>query len=227
MKMGCADDTSGANSRSMVASAVRHCRGDQQLECSAAENADRGTLVAMRIFFVLLCSYLTASACAAREPEAEKAPRPRVFLITIDTLRADHVHCYGYEGIRTPALDQLAEQGIRFKQAFTPSPITNTSHTTIMTGLMPSSHGVSDFGVPLAAKYPTLAELLTRDGYHSAAFIGAVILDSKSLAPGLDRGFEFYDNFPEITKTKSRWGRLERRCMEVEQRAESWLNTHP
>jgi choline-sulfatase len=181
----------------------------------------------MRILFVLLCCQLVAGSGAAREPETEKAARPRVFLITIDTLRADHVHCYGYEGIRTPALDQLAEQGIRFTQAFTPSPITNSSHTSIMTGLLPSSHGVSDFGVPLAAKYPTLAELLTKGGYRSAAFIGAVILDSKNLAPGLDRGFEFYDNFPEHTSTKSRWGRIERRGMEVEHRAETWLNTHP
>ena len=181
----------------------------------------------MRIFFVLLCCHFAAGAIAAREPEPEKAARPGVFLVTIDTLRADHVHCYGYDRIRTPALDLLAEQGIRFTQAFTPSPITNSSHTSIMTGLLPSSHGVSDFGVPLAAKYPTLAELLAKGGYHTAAFIGAVILDSKNLAPGLDRGFEFYDNFPEVATTKSRWGRLERRGMEVEERAESWLNTHP
>src|SRR5215831_16967451 len=187
----------------------------------------RDTLVAMRIFFVLLYCHFMVGASVAREPESEKVSRPGVFLITIDTLRADHVHCYGYERIRTPALDLLAEQGIRFTQAFTPSPITNSSHTSIMTGLLPSSHGVSDFGVPLAAKHPTLAELLTKEGYHTAAFIGAVILDSKNLAPGLDRGFEFYDNFPELTTTKPRWGRLERRGMEVEQHAESWLNAHP
>ena len=181
----------------------------------------------MRIFFVLLWCVLAASASAAREPEPDKVSRPGVFLITIDTLRADHVHCYGYDRIRTPALDLLAEQGIRFTQAFTPSPVTNSSHTSIMTGLLPSSHGVSDFGVPLAPRYPTLAELVKKGGYRTAAFIGAVILDSKNLAPGLDRGFEYYDNFPEITTTKSRWGRLERRGMEVEQRAESWLNAHP
>ena len=181
----------------------------------------------MRFFFVLLCCHLAAGASAAREPEPDKVSRPDVFLITIDTLRADHVHCYGYDRIRTPALDLLAEQGIRFNQAFTPSPITNSSHTSIMTGLLPSSHGVNDFGVPLATIYPTLAELLTKGGYRTAAFIGAVILDSKNLAPGLDRGFEFYDNFPELPTTTSRWGRLERRGMEVEQRAESWLNTHP
>jgi choline-sulfatase len=180
----------------------------------------------MRIFFVLLWCHLAASASAAREPEPDKVSRPGVFLITIDTLRADHVHCYGYDRIRTPALDLLAEQGIRFTQAFTPSPVTNSSHTSIMTGLLPSSHGVSDFGVPLAPRYPTLAELLKKGGYRTAAFIGAVILDSKNLAPGLDRGFEYYDNFPEPATTKSRWGRIERRGMEVEQRAESWLNAH-
>ena len=175
----------------------------------------------------MLCCHLAVGASVAREPAPDKASRPGVFLITIDTLRADHVHCYGYDRIRTPALDLLAKQGVRFTQAFTPSPITNSSHVSIMTGLLPSSHGVSNFGVPLAASYPTLAELLTKEGYRSAAFIGAVILDSKNLAPGLDRGFEFYDNFPELTTTKSRWGRLERRGMEVEQRAESWLNAHP
>src|ERR1700682_5458957 len=180
----------------------------------------------MRRSTFLVCCFLSVLAASAREPEARKNPRRDVFLITIDTLRADHVRCYGYDPIQTPALDQLAKQGIRFTQAFTPSPITNSSHTSILTGLLPSSHGVSDFGVPLAPTHPTLAELLSKRGYHTAAFIGAVILDSKRLAPGLDRGFEFYDNFPEQTATKSRWGRLERRGMQVEEHAESWLNAH-
>ncbi len=157
----------------------------------------------------------------------KRASQPDVYLITIDTLRADHVHCYGYENIQTPALDGLAKDGIRFSQAFTPSPITNTSHTTILTGLLPSSHGVTDFAVPLAPAHPTLAELLKGKGYHTAAFIGAVILDSKTLAPGLDRGFDFYDNFPEHSQTKSRWGRVERRGEDVVQHAETWMTAHP
>ena len=156
-----------------------------------------------------------------------KPSSPNVFLITIDTLRADHVHCFGYDKIQTPALDALAVDGVRFAEAFTPSPITNTSHTSILTGLLPSSHGVTDFAVPLAADHSTWAELLKGKGYHTAAFIGAVILDAKSLAPGLDRGFDFYDNFPEHTDSKSRWGRVERRGMEVVQHAESWLTKHP
>ncbi len=154
-------------------------------------------------------------------------PRPDVFLITIDTLRADHVHCYGYDRVQTPALDGLAKDGIRFAQAFTPSPITNTSHASILTGLLPGSHGVTDFAVPLSTTHPTIAELLHAQGYHTAALIGAVILDSKTLAPGFDRGFDFYDNFPEHPNTASRWERLERRGMEVVQRAEAWLNKNP
>src|SRR5258708_34887920 len=165
---------------------------------------------------------LRAGASAQR-----KTLPPDVFLITIDTLRADHVHCYGYDRVQTPALDGLAKDGVRFAQAFTPSPITNTSHASILTGLLPGSHGVTDFAVPLSTAHPTVAELLKAHGYRTGAFIGAVILDSKTLAPGFDRGFDFYDNFPEHSSTRSRWGRLERRGMGVAEHAENWLTKHP
>ncbi len=153
-------------------------------------------------------------------------PRPDVFLITIDTLRADHVHCYGYDRVETPTLDSLAKDGARFSAAFTPSPITNTSHISILTGLLPSSHGVTDFAIPLPTTHTTWAEFLQQKGYHTAAFIGAVILDTKTLAPGLGRGFDFYDNFPDHPQTKSRWNRVERRGMEVVQHAETWMTAH-
>lgn len=166
------------------------------------------------------------AAIGAAQTKPRQSP-PDVFLITIDTLRADHLHCYGYEGIKTPALDSLAADGIRFAEAFTPSPITNSSHTTILTGLLPSNHGVTDFAVPLTDSHLTLAELLKRDGYHAAAFIGAVILDSSTLAPGLDRGFDYYDNFPAGGKSASRWDRLERRGEVVVQHASKWLIAHP
>src|SRR6202167_1408643 len=128
----------------------------------------------MRRWIVVVCCSLSTVLGLGGEPARAKQPRPDVFLITIDTLRADHVHCYGYQNIETPALDGLAKDGIRFMQAFTPSPITTTSHPSILTGLLPSSHGVTDFAVPLSATHPTLAELLRRQGYHTAAFIGAV-----------------------------------------------------
>lgn len=146
-----------------------------------------------------------------------------IYLVTIDTLRADHVGCYGNRDIRTPALDELARDGLRFANAFTPSPLTNTSHASIMTGLLPSTHGVLNFGAPLSPEARTLAEVFKEHGYATAAFIGAVILD-KPLAPGLDRGFDYYDGFPaHLPKTASRYVRLERRGMDVVDRAEKWL----
>lgn len=179
----------------------------------------------MRVFRALIGLYLLGTLFAGASSKSTVSPD--IFLITIDTLRADHVHCYGYGNVKTPGLDDLAHDGIRFTQAFTPSPITNTSHASILTGLLPGSHGVTDFAVPLANSHPTVAEMLKARGYHTAAFIGAVILDSKTLAPGFDRGFDFYDNFPEHSSAKSRWGRLERRGMDVVAHAESWLSKHP
>ncbi|HYM75828.1 MAG TPA: sulfatase-like hydrolase/transferase [Candidatus Dormibacteraeota bacterium] len=179
------------------------------------------------LLLVVLCG-LSATRVVGHEAVAENPPAlPDVYLVTIDTLRADHVHCYGYDRIQTPTLDGLAKDGVRFANAFTPSPITNTSHTSILTGLLPSAHGVTDFARPLGNDHPTLAEVLKKKGYQTAAFIGAVILDSKAMAPGLDRGFDFYDNFPEHTQSKSRWGRLERRAEEVVRRAEAWRDAHP
>ena len=150
---------------------------------------------------------------------------PDVVLITIDTLRADHVGCYGFKSAKTPTLDSLFSEGILFRKAITASPITNTSHASILTGLYPAHHGVSDFGVALSDSHVTVAELLHKKGYHTAAFIGAVILDSKTLAPGFDRGFDFYDNFPAKT-LGAHWDRIERRAEEVVLHAQHWLKSN-
>src|SRR6202158_4681429 len=177
-----------------------------------------------RFALFLLSIVLSVYTCA--QTSAPRRPPPDVYLITIDTLRADHVGCYGYKQVETPALDALAADGIRSAQWFTHSRITNTSHITILTGLLPSVHGVTDFGVPLSLQHVTAAELLKKRGYQNAAFIGHVIRNSTPLAPGLDRGFNFYDNFPAKTETKQRWGRVERRGMEVVAHAETWFDKH-
>lgn len=182
------------------------------------------SLRALALLVFCLCIELTFSQTRAA---TQRSSRPDVFLVTIDTLRADHVHCYGYDPIQTPALDGLANDGIRFSQAFTAAPITNTAHASILTGLPPGVHGVTDFGVPLAAPHKTWAELLKDRGYHTAAFIGAVILDSKAMAPGFDRGFDFYDNFSKASASATRRERVERRGIEVVRRAEAWLSAHP
>jgi choline-sulfatase len=180
----------------------------------------------MKVVGIGIIFCLTAVAGYAAGTSRKKTAPPNVFLVTIDTLRADHVHCYGYDSIQTPALDRLGKDGIRFAEAFTPSPLTNISHATILTGLLPSSHGVTDFAVPLAETHLTWADLLKKNGYRTAAFIGAVVLDSNTLAPGLDRGFDFYDNFPDQPPTRSRWNRVERRGHVVVQRAENWLSSN-
>ena len=120
-------------------------------------------------------------------------PPPRnVLLITIDTLRADHLGCYGYTGIQTPAIDALAKEGIRFEWAFTPVPITLPSHVSIMTGMNPASHGVLNNGeYRLDNSVKTLAQILRQHGLATAAFVGAFVLSRQF---GLDQGFERYDD---------------------------------
>src|SRR5919201_1850275 len=181
-----------------------------------------------RIAFVaallLANSFFGQTQRTAGRPKTSGSQAPDIFLITIDTLRADHVECYGYRGTTTRALNQLALDGIRFDQAFTPSPITNTSHASILTGLLPSSHGVADFAIPLRPGTRSIAEFLHDRGYQTAAFISAVILDSKSLAPGFDRGFDYYFNFPgNLPKKSSRYGRAERRASDTIAAAQRWL----
>ncbi|MEW5800544.1 MAG: sulfatase-like hydrolase/transferase [bacterium] len=119
-----------------------------------------------------------------------------VVLITIDTLRADHLGCYGYKGVKTPNIDALARQGILFWQAYTPVPVTFPSHVSILTGTYPPFHGVRNNGnFILDNKVVTLAEILADHGYKTAAFIGAYVLDSYY---GLDQGFQRYnDDFSE------------------------------
>src|SRR3981189_137823 len=195
----------------------------------------RRLAIFLKIIFVLIfVGVLLLGTSAWGQPSGQTSARkpsprtslPDVYLITIDTLRADHVGCYGYKQIETPALDSLAADGVRFENAFSHSPITNTSHTSILTGVLPSAHGVTDFGVPLSPQHTTWAQLHKKKGYQTAAFIGAVILDSSTLGAGLDRGFDFYDNFPAKTDSKNRFGRVERRGMEVVQHAEGWLEKH-
>jgi choline-sulfatase len=117
-----------------------------------------------------------------------------VLLITLDTLRADRLGCYGYPRARTPHLDRLAREGVRFEHAFAPAPLTLPSHATLLTGTYPNRHTIRDNGgFFLPAELKTLAELAREKGYTTAAFVSAFVLDSKWR---LDRGFEtYFDQF--------------------------------
>jgi len=121
---------------------------------------------------------------------------PNLLLVTIDTLRADHVGVYGATFARTPTIDALAARGVRFEHAQSPVPLTGPSHATILTGLYPPVHGVRDNIVfPLDARQQTLATRLKAAGYRTAAFVGAYPV---AAAFGFRQGFDtFTENFKE------------------------------
>src|ERR1700691_664537 len=125
-----------------------------------------------------------------------KPPDPpiNVVEITIDTLRADHLGCYGYKEIRTPNIDRLAQECTRFERAYTPVPITFPAHTAIFTGTYPMMNGIHDFsGNKLGPTPLTLASILKTHGYATGAVIASAVLGTRF---GLNQGFDFYyDHF--------------------------------
>jgi arylsulfatase A-like enzyme/cytochrome c-type biogenesis protein CcmH/NrfG len=156
-------------------------------------------------------------ACAASAP-SPKATTRNLVLITIDTLRADHVGAYGYSRARTPALDGLAAGGVLFERAYAAAPITLPSHATLLTGRYPPGHGARDNGVRVSPTVPTVATELRARGFRTAAFVAAFPLDHQF---GLDRGFEVYgDHLPRGSD-----GRLanERPASDVVNDAIAWL----
>ena len=122
-----------------------------------------------------------------------KAPR-NLLLVSIDTLRADRLGCYGYADAQTPRLDALARSGLRFAEATTVVPLTLPAHSSLMTGTFPAWHGVRDNGgFYLGEDQTTLAEVLRDRGYRTGGFIGAFVLDGRW---GIGQGFgRFFDDF--------------------------------
>src|SRR5450432_4060124 len=117
---------------------------------------------------------LTASLLLSLVSTVFAAPvaGPNVVVITIDTLRADHIGCYGYKQIRTPNIDALAAESARFERAYTPVPVTLPAHTAIFTGTYPTLSGMHDFsGNKLNATQPTLASVLKQQGYVTGAVV--------------------------------------------------------
>lgn len=117
--------------------------------------------------------------------------QPPVILISIDTLRADRLSCYGNRKISTPNIDALAKSGTLFTEASAQVPLTLPSHVGLMTSTHPFANGIRDNGEQLGKQALTLAELLKAKGYRTAAFVGGFVLDRRF---GLDQGFDLYDS---------------------------------
>ena len=124
-------------------------------------------------------------------PAPRVPPRPDVVLISIDSLRPDHLGCYGYPRPTSPRIDRLAEEGVRCEVAVSTTSWTLPAHMALLTGLFDSAHGVVDNGLALAPTRATLAEVLARAGWNTAGFFGGPYLDP---AFGFGRGFARYES---------------------------------
>ena len=161
---------------------------------------------------------------ARRRPVADLRPIPNqnVLLITIDTLRGDALGSYGGPA-RTPALDRLAAEGVRFDFAHAHAVLTLPSHTSILTGLYPFQHGVREnSGYRLAPNAQTLATRLKQAGYATGAFVGAFPVHSRF---GLNVGFDVYDDRFGETRAPTEFVMPERPASVVVPLARTWIKS--
>lgn len=122
-------------------------------------------------------------------------PHPNILLVSIDSLRADHVGAYGYPRPTTPTLDRLAREGVRFETAVAPTSWTLPSHITLLTALDPLSHGVRNVSDRLDRSFTTLPEVLKKVGYATAGFVSGPFLDASH---GFLQGFDHYDDYTAV-----------------------------
>jgi choline-sulfatase len=169
--------------------------------------------------------FLLASCRSPEKPPQSKAAPPQnLVLVTIDTLRADRLGCYGYTKGETPNLDRLAKAGALFENATTHAPLTAPSHASMFTGVYPTVHKVRDTGgFVLQEQSTTLAEVLQQQGWDTAAFVGASVLKKNF---GFSQGFAVYDDtMPAQGSATSEFP--ERRAADVVDRAMQWLSGRP
>jgi arylsulfatase A-like enzyme/Tfp pilus assembly protein PilF len=173
---------------------------------------------ALATFALLSPPAWAAIGCGSRPGKV----KPNVVLITIDTLRADHVGAYGDREIQTPGLDALAHDGVLFENAIVQVPLTFPSHAAILTGTQPFTNGVHDFtSPPLDIRHQTLAQMFKACGYATGAVVSSFVLERSW---GLARGFDSYDDRFEAGQFATRNVALvERPAGESVGRAIAWL----
>jgi len=166
----------------------------------------------------LVC--LVLGSC--KSGSAPSPSRLNLLLVTIDTLRADRLGCYGYSQIETPNLDKIARQGALFENAVAPAPLTAPSHASMMTGVYPTVHKVRNTGgFVLSSSEPKLAKILQDQGWDTAAFVGSSVLKARF---GFNEGFALYDDEMPTSASGPAVAEPERRAGEVVDRAVKWLD---
>ncbi len=167
-----------------------------------------------------------APEAAANVPKRSRKDSASVVLITMDTTRRDRIGAYGYEMAHTPAIDAIANHGIRFDRAYSVVPLTTPSHASMMTGLYPTRHGIHNNGdAILSDDFTTIAETLSGEGYATAAAVSAFVT---TRIWNLDQGFGDY--FDEVKADRKRAGRgrwaQERTADAVVDDLIGWLDAH-
>jgi choline-sulfatase len=177
----------------------------------------------------LLAGLLATTGCRPGGETADSAgkvgtfPGAPIVLISIDTLRSDHLPAYGYKGVETPAIDDLRKDSILYERAYSHIPLTLPSHATILTGLLPPANGVRDnVGYVLdAAKHPHLPRSLKAAGYATGAAVSAYVLRAET---GMAADFDFYDGAIDA-KAGQALGRSQRPGRETAEIAKTWMHT--
>jgi arylsulfatase A-like enzyme/Tfp pilus assembly protein PilF len=168
-----------------------------------------------------------ASAGCERKPPVVSEGRFRaapVIVISIDTLRADHLGIYGYKSGSTPFLDRLAREGIVFNDVYSQSPLTLPSHTTLLTGRLPLHHGVRDnIGYAVATGERTLASRFKASGYLTGGAVSAYVLRRQT---GIDRGFDFFDDALEVAGTGESLSDTQRDGRATVDALAAWTDAH-
>jgi choline-sulfatase len=172
-------------------------------------------------FLLTVCAVAIVSAQTKPVSHRQKA-HPDVLLITIDTLRADHIGAYGTQQAATPTIDSLARDGIMFERAYSQVPLTLASHTSLLTGTYPFYNGVQDFtGEPLRPDVRSIAQALKENGYETGAIVSSYVLDRSW---GLNRGFDsYYDVFKGSSFLENDPGLVERKAGPSVDEALRWL----
>ena len=150
----------------------------------------RRALAALSLAALSLTGLTLLGSCGGSESSDGDLP-PNILLISIDSLRADHLGCYGYERPTSPAIDALGKQGVVFERAISQAPWTLPSHASLLTSLYGRTHQTNDISRQLPPGIPTLASTLTVAGYDTSAVVSGTFMKTRF---GLNSGFAHYDD---------------------------------
>ncbi len=182
------------------------------------------SFLASRTATALAMAWAFAGLAAAEPAAVSEQTVDSVVLITIDTLRADHVSAYGGP-VPTPAIDRLAAQGVLLETAYTPTPSTGPAHASLLTGLHVWRHGAAHNASPVDPRLPTVADSMKRGGRATAAFVSSYILHRRF---GFNQGFDTYafePSEPYVWRNKA-FKRFWTRGAETTRAANRWLTDH-